>query len=134
MLTLKEALPLTRRTPPPGARRLAVHLACGFTPLHLETFLHAALVQSAPDRAIAVQTGLFGDLCGNLERLQPGAVDVCVAQLEWSDLDSRLGLRSLGSWQPAQLPRPGSRNTSRPRRSAPLKISPPAATWSNLLS
>jgi len=103
MLTLKDALLLTRRAPGPGAKPLAVHLACGFTPLHLQTFLHAELVQAAPARAIKVTVGLYGDVCGNLERLAGGQCDVCVAPLEWSDLGPRPGLRSLGSWRPAEL-------------------------------
>jgi hypothetical protein len=54
-----------------NARLLRVFLACGFTPLHLETFLAAHLRNLCPDRRVELQSGLFGDLVGNLERLRP---------------------------------------------------------------
>ena len=87
-----------------NARPLRVFLACGFTPLHLETFLAAHLRNLCPARRIEVNSGLFGDLAGNLERLDPGEHDALAVAIEWPDLDSRLGLRSLGGWQVEKLP------------------------------
>jgi FkbH-like protein len=48
-----------------------------------------------------VQTGLYGDLIGNLQRV--AGVSAAVVVIEWPDLDPRLGLRRLGGWEPSQL-------------------------------
>lgn len=87
-----------------NARLLKVFLACGFTPLHLETFLAAHLRNLCPAFRVEVSSGLFGDLIGNLERLQPKDYEALAVVIEWSDLDSRLGLRTLGGWQVEKLP------------------------------
>jgi FkbH-like protein len=79
-------------------------LACGFTPLHLQTFLAAELFLAAPEKRVEVQTGLFGDLAGSLERLNPAAIEHLVVLIEWSDIDPRLGARSLGGWRLSQMP------------------------------
>ena len=81
-------------------------LVCGFTPLHLETFLAAHLQERLPDRKVSVASGLFGNAAGALEALtqapakQPMAQAVALA-LEWQDLDPRLGFRSSGAWGPS---------------------------------
>jgi FkbH-like protein len=51
-----------------------------------------------------VTTGLFGDLAGNIEGIQPATCDVLVVAIEWRDLDLRLGVRNLGGWRVAELP------------------------------
>jgi len=48
-VTITEALRITQSVPR-DARPFAVTLACGFTPLHLQTFLAAHLQQALPDR------------------------------------------------------------------------------------
>ena len=65
-LNLLEALELTRKPVADDARPLRVFLACGFTPLHLQTFLHAHLREFFPEARIEIKTGLYGDLCGSL--------------------------------------------------------------------
>ena len=50
-----------------------------------------------------MNSGLFGDLIGNLERLRPEEYDALAVVIEWQDLDSRLGLRTLGGWQVEKL-------------------------------
>jgi FkbH-like protein len=99
-MKLAEALKIVRsassNVPP-----LPVALLCGFTPLHLETFLRAQLCVQFPDRAPLIQTGLYGDLPGNLHRAEDVAAAVVV--IEWADLDPRLGLRRLGGWEPSQF-------------------------------
>jgi FkbH-like protein len=82
---------------------LTIFLACGFTPLHLETFLAAHLRILFPDHRIRVTTGLFGDLIGNITRLKPSSVNSLVVLIEWGDLDPRLAIRNLGGWRPANL-------------------------------
>lgn len=75
-----------------------VLLACGFTPLHLETFLAAYLQKALQGRRVKVGSGLYGDLVGTLERnLPPDTLGVAIA-IEWPDLDARLGYRVLGGW------------------------------------
>src|SRR5258708_25976133 len=73
-----------------------VFLACGFSPLHLQTFLTAHLQGTHPESRVIVATGLYGDLLGNVARIPPGAPAAVV--IEWPDLDPRLGFRSLGGW------------------------------------
>jgi FkbH-like protein len=82
--------------------RFTVALACGFTPLHLETFLAAHLQNSLPNRQVDIKVGLFGDLTGTLEGISEIGADAVAVAIEWPDLDPRLGYRSLGGWGPAQ--------------------------------
>ena len=97
-MTITEALRITQSVPR-DARPFAVTLACGFTPLHLQTFLAAHLQQPLPDRKVTITPGLYGNLVGTLESI-PGAnaPDGLVIALEWPDLDPRLDYRSAGSW------------------------------------
>lgn len=103
-MKLIDALALIRRPLPENAPVLRVLLACGFTPLHFETFLAAALCERSPMERVEVTTGLFGDLAGNIEGVRPAVCDVLVAAIEWQDLDLRLGVRNLGGWRVAELP------------------------------
>ena len=98
-MRLSEALTILRKTPPDGARAFSAFLACGFTPLHLETLLKAHLQLALPHHRIDVETGLYGDFLGTLNRLRQASPDCGVIVLEWPDLDARLGLRSLGGWR-----------------------------------
>src|SRR5579875_1763808 len=101
MMTLTEAL-RERKRAPVDAEPFRVILACGFTPLHLSTFLAAHLQRRLPSRPVEVTCGLYGDLPGTLRESaakNPGAVAVA---LEWADLDPRLGYRNLGGWGPAE--------------------------------
>lgn len=103
-MKLIDALERLRAPIAENARPLRVFLACGFTPLHLETFLAAHLCNFRPAHRLELNSGLFGDLVGNLERLRPEEHDALAIVIEWSDLDSRLGLRSLGGWHVEKLP------------------------------
>jgi FkbH-like protein len=103
-MKLLEALEILRRPVSEPASSQELFLACGFTPLHLRTFLEAHLRLRFPANRIEIKTGLFGDLTGNLQRLQPsGGAVVCVV-VEWADLDPRLGIRSFGSWRSNDIP------------------------------
>lgn len=102
-MKLVDALKALRSTP--EGRALPLHLVCGFTPLHLQTFLAAHLQLKEPTRKVVVSSGLFGDCVGNLERtleLDP-LPEVAALVLEWSDFDARLGLRNVGGWRPSDL-------------------------------
>jgi len=103
-MKLIEALEALNQSPPPQSTVLEVHLACGFTPLHFSTFLNAHLRRQFPDHKVLIGTGLFGDLSGNLERLEKERPAAVVVIIEWPDLDPRLGIRRLGGWDPGQLP------------------------------
>lgn len=80
-----------------------VLLACGFTPLHLQTFLAAHLQQHLPERLVTVTPGVYGDCIGTLSRPDLDDFQACAIVLEWADLDPRLGFRSLGGWGPGKL-------------------------------
>jgi len=104
-MKVAEAIAIANRSAPPNARTEPVSLLCGFTPLHLETYVKAHLKLRIPDRDIDLKTGLFGDLAGNLERADPGSATAVI--LEWPDLDPRLGWRHSGGWgakAAAQIP------------------------------
>jgi FkbH-like protein len=104
MMNLLNALELLKQPISEAASDRKLYLASGFTPLHLKTFLAAHLRQTFPNDHFEIETGLYGDLIGNLERLQPSAgLTVCVF-VEWSDLDPRLGIRSLGGWRSGDVP------------------------------
>jgi FkbH-like protein len=66
----------------------------------VQTFLAAHLQTALPGRRVEIQTGLYGDLAGTLERANP--IDAIAIAMEWPDLDPRLGYRSLGGWGPAE--------------------------------
>ena len=67
-MKLAEALKITQTARRESAQQFRIYLACGFLPLHLATFLQAYLSELLPERAIRIETGLYGDLAGNLER------------------------------------------------------------------
>ena len=96
-MKITEALKITQSAPA-NARPFCVVLACGFTPLHLQTFLSAHLQQSLPNRKVVVTPGLYGTLAEALEGTSDAAIDGIAVALEWSDLDARLDFRSAGSW------------------------------------
>lgn len=102
-MKLIEALEIARRPVPESTAKVRAFLACGFTPLHLETFItgHLRALQEEPQVEFSV--GLFGDLCGSVERLDASIVDLLVVVIEWSDIDPRLGLRTLGGWRPSDM-------------------------------
>ncbi len=102
-MNLIEALEVVNRPVTHNGSRFRVFLASAFTPLHFRTFLLAELRIAMPSSAIEIETGLFGDLVGNLERLSYEDFDVVVSPIEWSDLDPRLGIRSLGGWRNEDL-------------------------------
>lgn len=97
-MKLLEALEILRSPVAKGVSAREISLLCGFSPLHLQTFLAAHLRMCIPASLISIKTGLYGDLAGNLERLEPNSIATCVV-IEWADLDPRLGIRSLGSWR-----------------------------------
>jgi FkbH-like protein len=97
---LIEALEILKRPVPESAPEWNSFLACGMTPLHLQTFLAARLQVRLPQYRVEIKTGLFGDLIGNLGRLQMSGLNSLVLAVEWVDLDSRLGIRNLGGWKP----------------------------------
>jgi FkbH-like protein len=86
-----------------GEQKISIHLLCGFTPLHLETFIKGYLVMRFPDATIDVRTGLYGDLEGNIQRARENGGDGAIAIIEWGDLDQRLGFRASGGWRTETL-------------------------------
>lgn len=102
-LKLADALRIVQAAPRAGEAPFQVFLACGFTPLHLETFLTAHLRRRLDGRRVETITGLYGDLPGSLARMAEGSAAAAVVVLEWPDLDPRLGLRQPGGWGPRSL-------------------------------
>ena len=98
-MTLIEAFKILQAPVRPDAAAFDIFLACGFTPLHLKTLLEAHLRQLLPDRRMGLNTGLYGDLAGSIERIGPGPTNAAVI-VEWEDLDPRLGRRRLAPWGP----------------------------------
>jgi FkbH-like protein len=102
-MKLVEALELANRSHA-QAKPKSFFLACGFSPLHLRTFLHAHLQKLFPTDAIDLCCGLYGDLAGSMERASACTFDSAAVVLEWADIDPRLGIRQLGGWLPETLP------------------------------
>ncbi|MGD0500275.1 MAG: HAD-IIIC family phosphatase [Bryobacteraceae bacterium] len=96
-MNITEALRILQRSPEDGPRYNVV-LACGFTPLHVQTFLAACLQQRLPDRRVTVIAGLYGDAAGTLETRKDIGAHAVALPLEWPDLDPRLGYRGAGNW------------------------------------
>ncbi len=82
---------------------LRLFLNCGFAPLHLRVFLAARMKAVFPSHRIEIDTGVYGDVVGNLQLLQRSRPDYGFVLLEWPDLDPRLGYRQLGGWRPEHL-------------------------------
>jgi FkbH-like protein len=102
-MKLIEALEVMKENRVDESPTFEIQLVCGFTPLHFSTFLGAHLRREFPGHQLAISTGTFGDLPGNLERLAKARGSTIVAVIEWQDLDPRLGIRLLGGWNPPQL-------------------------------
>ena len=102
-MTLSEALGLVQEQTAlqqhDNARKRRLFLVCGFEPLHLRTFLQGHFALRFPDEVADLRTGLYGDLEGSLATAASSESDAAVVVIEWTDLDSRLGLRSTGGWQ-----------------------------------
>lgn len=99
-MRLVDALRILRQ-PAQESQPFEIQVVCGFTPLHLETFLGAHVQLLLPEgHRVVTRTGLFGDLAGNLRRLEAMGSGAAAILLEWSDFDPRLGLRNLGGWGP----------------------------------
>ena len=103
-MKLLDALKIVNQSAASNAPKLQIALNCGFTPLHVETFLAARVAQLNPHRSVRVTAGLYGDLAGNFERIDLTNTETIVALMEWADLDARLGIRSSGGWEPEKLP------------------------------
>jgi FkbH-like protein len=100
-MRLTDAITIANREVQAGKQARVLSLVCGFTPLHLETYLRAYGRVRFPDEGIDVVTGYYGDLLGNLERACEGPGGEAAVIVEWADLDPRLGLRNAGGWGPS---------------------------------
>jgi FkbH-like protein len=97
-MKLVEALNILQSVKQRKAESFTCFLATGMNPLHLKTFLGAELSMLYPIHRIEIQAGLYGDFLGNLNRLAIADADCGIILMEWSDLDSRLGLRTVTPW------------------------------------
>lgn len=101
-MKITEALKTLQKAPT-GTGTCDAVLACGFTPLHLETFLAAHLQRRFTDRHVQITTGTYGDVAGTLESLRKTQAQAVAVVLEWQDLDARLGFRGAGKWGPTAV-------------------------------
>ena len=98
------ALELIRCQVLDGTTPRKLFLACGFTPVYLPVFINAELIALQPNRKNQIKSGLFGDLLGNVQRGQASDCEALLVVVEWSDIDPRLGVRTLGGWRTSDLP------------------------------
>src|ERR1700674_632535 len=97
-MRLSEALQINQQPVLPTGRSRQIHVVCGFTPLHLGTFVKAHARLRFPGDEVNIIDGLFGDLEGNLQRGREHPSEGAIVVIEWSDLDDRLGLRASAGW------------------------------------
>jgi FkbH-like protein len=97
------ALELIRCQVLDGTTARKLFFACGFTPVYLPVFINAELVVLQPSRKNEIKSGLFGDLLGNVKRGQASDSEALLVVVEWSDIDPRLGVRTLGGWRTSDL-------------------------------
>ncbi|MCX6381849.1 MAG: HAD-IIIC family phosphatase [Armatimonadetes bacterium] len=102
-MKLMEALRLCQYLQEEAGGVYHLGLLCGCEPLHLKTFFTAYLKQQLPAKQIQVESGLYGDLLGNIQRAATQDWNSTAVLLEWADCDPRLGIRQLGGWKPEQL-------------------------------
>jgi FkbH-like protein len=100
-MKLTEALDILKGIKSRKGELFTCFLATGVNPLHLNTFLAAELGLLFPDQRIEVQNGLYGDFVGNLRRLTNKKAHCGIVLMEWTDLDPRLGIRTVGAWSPS---------------------------------
>jgi FkbH-like protein len=97
-MTLNEALRTINSSRTDVLQSKTLFLACGFQPLHLSTFFQAHAILRFHGGQVRVETGLFGDLLGNLGRAAHSEATAVAVVLEWEDVDRRLGWRTSGGW------------------------------------
>lgn len=102
-MKLMEALRICQRPQKETDETCRFALLCGCEPLHLKTFFTARLRESLPAKYPLTETGLYGDLLGNIQRAAAQEQEGAFVLLEWADCDPRLGVRQLGGWKPEQL-------------------------------
>src|SRR6476646_3106115 len=100
-MKLTEALGILKGVKSRKGELFTCFLATGVNPLHLNTFLAAELSLLFLDQRIEVQHGLYGDFVGNLDRLARADAESGIVLMEWTDLDPRLGIRTVGEWSPS---------------------------------
>ncbi len=101
-MKLSEALLILRQAPSDeSAEPLQAFLACGFTPLHFQTLLAAELQIRFPQRRVQIETGLYGNLIGNVNGIAIRRPSFAAIVIEWPDLDLRLGIRGPRGWSPS---------------------------------
>src|SRR5260370_29913886 len=98
-MRLSEALRINEQAVSATSPPRKVHLVCGFTPLHLETFVKANVRGNFRGEGVEIISGLFGDFEGNLRKATQAPAEGALLVLEWTDLDERLGLRSSAGWR-----------------------------------
>jgi FkbH-like protein len=103
-MKLIEALNILKGAQGRKGESFTCFLATGMNPLHLRTFLAAELSVIFPNQRIEIQSGLYDDFPGNLNRLSNASADVGIVLMEWTDLDARLGIRTAAAWSPSAYP------------------------------
>jgi FkbH-like protein len=100
-MKLVEALNILESVKRRGGDLFTCFLATGMNPLHLKTFLAVELGLLYGNQRIEIQRGLYGDFLGNLDGLANADAACGIVLMEWSDLDPRLGLRTVTAWSPS---------------------------------
>jgi FkbH-like protein len=100
-MKLTEALEILKGIKSRKGEVFTCFLATGTNPLHLNTFLAAELSLLFAHLRIEIQQGLFGDFAGNLRRLASNEAHCGIVLMEWTDLDPRLGIRTMAAWSPS---------------------------------
>src|SRR5215472_532997 len=100
-MRLAEAFQIIGQSSDPA--KVKIHLLLGITPLHLETFSKARLMQHFQGAGVDIATGLYGDLEGNVRRACDETAHSAIVVIEWSDIDQRLGIRSSAGWRAETL-------------------------------
>ncbi len=100
-MKLLEALKILESAKHRQGESFSCFLATGMNPLHLRTFLASELASIYLHQRIDIQRGLYGDFLGNLDRLANADADCGIVLMEWTDLDPRLGLRTVTTWSPS---------------------------------
>jgi FkbH-like protein len=103
-MTLNQALAIINSRKDKGREKKLHYLVCGFEPLHLKTLVWAHLLERLPADDVEVHNGVYGDFSGNLAMAAGSSAVGAAVVLEWSDIDSRLGLRSSGGWSEETKP------------------------------
>ena len=104
-MKLVEALNILKGVKRRKGELFTCFLATGSEPSSPQDILGCRAQSAFHEQKIEIQSGLYGDFLGNLDRLRRADAESGIVLMEWTDLDPRLGIRTAAAWSPSHVHR-----------------------------